>query len=212
MEKVLKFLLWTVAIFAVICGIGRAFFFETWTVPNDPVLASSLAPSLYEGDFVLVLTAGEVEWGDLVRCVDPEDSTRYAVGRVMGMPGDEVELKAGRLTVNGMRYESTEACEEERIEIVDPESDTPMEIMCSRVELGNNWHFKGSSATFVAGNDVRNSTSTNHYFLLSDNRDYHDDSRDFGDIPVDNCKERIFFRLWGKDGWLGSKDRLTFIR
>ena len=103
MEKALKFLLWTVGSFAVLCGIGRAFFFETWTVPDDPVLAASLAPTLFEGDLVLVMTRGDVEWGDLVRCTDPEDPNRYAVARVLGMPGDDVEIKGGALKVNGMR-------------------------------------------------------------------------------------------------------------
>lgn len=210
MEKALKFLLWTVGIFAAIVGLGRAFFFEFWTVPMDPVLATSLAPTLFGGDYVLVSTREEIEFGDLVRCTDPDDGNMYAVGRVLGLPGDTVKISAGVLTVNSMRYVSSEACKESKLEVMDPDSDTPIQIRCSRVELGNNWHFMGQSEKPEL-HEVKHETSTNHYFLLSDNRDIHDDSRDFGEIPVENCKNRIFFRLWPKEGWFDDK-RLTFIR
>lgn len=212
MEKTLKFLLWTVGIFVVIVGIGRAFFFVAWTVPEDPVLATSLAPTLFAGDYVLVMTRGDVEWGDLVRCKDPEDPNRYAVGRVLGLPGDTVEIKQGVLSVNSMRYVATEACKEPKIEVWEPGAKEPFIVRCSRVELGNNWHFMGRSDEPTPSSDIKHNTSTNHYFLISDNRDIHDDSRDFGEIPAENCTERIFFRLWGKEGWFGSESRLTFIR
>ena len=212
MEKALKFLLWTLGILAVLAGIGRAFLFETWTVPMDPVLAASVAPTLRGGDYVLVLTVGDVKWGDLVRCTDPDHADRYAVGRVMGMPGDDVEIKAGVLRVNGMRYDAVEACKETKIEVLHPDSETPVEMHCSRVEIGNNWHFRATGTKYVAPNDVHHTTSSNHYYLLSDNRDFHDDSRDFGDISTELCTQRVFFRLWGKDGWLNSEERLTVIR
>ena len=48
-------------------------------------------------------------------------------------------------------------------------------------------------------------------FLLSDNRSYHEDSRDFGTVPLSSCRGRIFFRLWGKGGWADDKNRLVYI-
>lgn len=48
-------------------------------------------------------------------------------------------------------------------------------------------------------------------FLISDNRDYHQDSRDFGAVPVEACRERIVFRLLGKGGWSDDKSRFTYI-
>ncbi len=212
MERALNFTAWTIAILAVIGGLGRAFLFETWKVPDDPVLAASLAPTLRAGDFILVLTVGDIKWGDLVRCSDPDENSRWVVGRVIGMPGDDVEVKAGALRVNGMNYNATEACSVPKMEIAHPDTGAPVEIVCSRVEVGNNWHYKGSSQRHVASNDVHVSTSTNHYYLLSDNRDFHDDSRDFGDIATELCTGRPFFRLWGPDGWMNSEDRLTVIR
>jgi signal peptidase I len=95
--------------------------------------------------------------------------------------------------------------------VTDPDG-SQLTVYCSRVEIGNTWHFRGNAEKYMASNDIRHSTSEGHYFLLSDNRDWHDDSRDFGDIPQNLCTERIFFRLWGKEGWVGSDDRMTFIR
>jgi signal peptidase I len=212
MEKALKFVLWTLGILGVLVGIGRAFLFVGWKVPMDPVLAASLAPTLRGGDYVLVLTVGTVKWGDLVRCPDPDDSSRWVVGRVMGMPGDDVAIKGGLLTVNGMRYDATEACKENKVEVPHPDSGSPVEMHCSRVEIGNNWHFRATGNKHVGSDDDQHSTSREHFYLLSDNRDFHDDSRDFGDIPIESCTERLFFRLWGPDGWMNSEERMTVIR
>lgn len=212
MEKALKFMLWTVGIIAFFCGLGRAFLFETWTVPDDPVLVASVAPTLRGGDLVLVLTVGESQWGDLVRCPDPEEPSRYVVGRILGMPGDSVEVEGGVLRVNGARYDTQEACKEGFFEVAHPDTGAPVEMVCSRIEIGNNWHFRGKAPKFHAGNDFKHQTGPQHAYLLSDNRDLHDDSRDFGAVQKDSCNQRIFFRLWGAAGWTDSEARMTFIR
>jgi signal peptidase I len=49
------------------------------------------------------------------------------------------------------------------------------------------------------------------YFLASDDRDLHDDSRDYGFVTIATCKT-IAFRLWSKNGWGDSEHRLTYIR
>ncbi len=212
MEKALRFMLWTVGIFAVLCAVGRAFLFVTWTVPDDPVLAASVAPTLRAGDLVLVLTVGESQWGDLVRCPDPEDEARFVVGRIVGMPGDDVELQGRTLRVNGVRFDAKEACKEPRLEVSHPDSGARVEVDCARIEMGNNWHFAATAPDYRPANDVRHTTGSQSVYLLSDGRDYHDDSRDFGALPKEKCNERIFFRLWGADGWFDSEARLTFIR
>jgi signal peptidase I len=212
MEKALKFLLWTVGIFVALCLLGRALLFETWTVPDDPVLAASVAPTLGAGDLVLVLTVGESNFGDLVRCPDPDDNTRYVVGRVVGMPNDNVEVKGRSLFVNGTRYDAQEACQEPVFTVAHPDSGAQVEMLCSRAELGGSWHFRGTDKQFNASNNARHDNGPNNVYLLSDNRDLHDDSRDFGAVPHASCHQRIFFRLWGGGGWTDGKSRLTFIR
>jgi signal peptidase I len=50
-----------------------------------------------------------------------------------------------------------------------------------------------------------------HVFLASDNRYYHDDSRDFGSVPKDSCHERVVFRLWSARGWFDEARRMSLI-
>jgi signal peptidase I len=212
MEKALKFLLWTVGIFVFLCLLGRVLLFETWTVPDDRVLAASVAPTLHAGDLVLVLTVGEADFGDLVRCPDPEDEKRYVVGRIVGMPNDQVELKGRAVYVNGTRYDAQEACKENIFTVEHPDTGAPTEMVCSRAELGGSWHFRGTDKQYNASNDVKHSTGPTNVYLLSDDRDLHDDSRDFGALPQASCNQRIFFRLWGGSGWTDGKSRLSFVR
>ena len=49
-------------------------------------------------------------------------------------------------------------------------------------------------------------------FLLSDNRLFPYDSRDYGSVPLDSCKETVFFRLVGIKGYLDGETRFTFIQ
>ena len=88
MRKFLKGLGWVVGVLAVLVLGARLLLLRTWTVPNDATLTASLAPTLREGDVVLLLFRGEREAGDLVRCPHPEGG-RWVAGRIVG-----VEFKA----------------------------------------------------------------------------------------------------------------------
>lgn len=212
MEKALKFILWTVGIFVVLCLIGRIFLFETWTVPDDPWLSASVTPTLRAGDFVLVLTVGQAGYGDLVRCPDPEDEASYVVGRIYGTPSDVVEIKGRSIFINGKRNDTTEACTKGSFTLNHPDTGSQIEMHCARVELGGAWHFVGTGKEYQQSNDARHETGHDRVYLISDNRDLHFDSRDYGALPQESCKQRIFFRLWGNEGFSDSETRLSFIR
>jgi len=211
MEKGLKFLLWTVGILVALGGLGRLLLFETWTVPNDPYLAASVAPTLSGGDLVLVLTVGESVFGNLVRCPDPDDNTRHVVGRIVGLAGDQVELKGQTLRINGARYDASDACTQPTFSVAHPDTGTKKEMRCGRIEMGGGWHYRGTGK-HSPSSDAQKRVGEGNVYLLSDNRDMHEDSRDFGTLPKASCEQRIVFRLWGADGWLGSENRLEFIR
>jgi signal peptidase I len=212
MEKALKFLLWTLGIFILVAGIGRAFFFETWVVPEGSWIAASTAPTLAGGDLVLVSTIGQPDFGELARCTDPEDPSYHVVGRIAGTGGDLVELRGPILSVNGKRYVANEACKEAQFTVIHPDTGNEVTVNCARIEMGAGWHFRGQMPKAPKNNDVRKKVGEGKVYLLSDNRDIHDDSRDFGSLPEESCTGRIFFRLWGKEGWMGSESRLTYIR
>ena len=216
MEKAGRILAWVVGVIVVIGIALRLLVFDVWTIPNDSVLAASIAPTLRPGDTVLLLRPGTPGSGDLVRCPDPENEANakekhWVIGRLVGLPGDTVYVAGVTLRVNRARYDATEACKEPTFTVNHPDSGHEVEMRCTRVGMGGGWHFRGV-AKGVRGSDVKKLVGTNKVFLLSDNRSFHDDSRDFGTIDQASCNRRIVFRLWGAGGWTDSKTRMTIIR
>jgi signal peptidase I len=206
-----KGFLWATGLLAVVAIALRALLFKVWTIPDDPRLAASVAPTLAAGDVVLVLTRGEPGFGDLVRCTDPKDASRFVVGRIAGLGYDVVETDAHRLIVNGKRYDGGRACPASAFTVAHPTSNADVELRCDVVEMGGGWHYRGLSATPFQPTKTRTDVENGTVYLLSDNREIHDDSRDFGLLQSATCTERIVFRLWGKEGFSDVKRRMTYI-
>jgi signal peptidase I len=208
-KSFLKALLWIGGILALIIVILRLTVFRLWTIPEDLVLDSSMRPTLASGDIVIVLTVGERGFGNLVRCTDPEDPQRWVVGRIVGLQGDEVDVAPPMLTVNGTRYNTTDPCAK-NIEVPHPTSGAPIAATCSRVEMAGSWHYRADITTTEG--ETKHKVGPGRVFLLSDDRTFHDDSRDFGAVQANTCTELIAFRLWGKSGFSDAEHRFTYIR
>ncbi len=211
MEKLIRGLVWVVGIALVVGGIARLVAFRSWKVPSDPRLAASVAPTLDEGDTVLVFTRGTPGFGDLVRCTDPEEPTKFVVGRIAGVERDVVEVSGRFLSVNGQRYENESVCAEPTHKVYHPTTGSEMDVTCDIVKMGGGWHYRAFSQTDAQPTSTRKDVGIGQVFLVSDDRTYHDDSRDFGTLPAASCKERIVFRVTGKGGWGDDKARLTVI-
>lgn len=90
----------------------RSFIVEPFNIPS-----SSMVPSLYTGDFILVnksaygvrlpivhtkiLNTGSPKNGDVVVFRYPENPKRYYIKRVIGISGDTVRYDNGTLSING---------------------------------------------------------------------------------------------------------------
>ncbi|MBK8255756.1 MAG: signal peptidase I [Polyangiaceae bacterium] len=210
MRKFWRGLGWTVGALAVIALFLRLFFITVWTMPDDPYLVSN-APTLAPGDVVLVLHRGEPGFGDLVRCPDPQQPGQWVVGRIAGVSGDQVEMDGARLVVNGKTYSGESACTEPRMMVRHPETQKETEVACEVVQMGGGWHYRAAAITQFQEQKKSASVGFGKVFLASDNRTMHDDSRDFGLLDRDTCKERVVFRLWSKAGWSDDKSRMTII-
>ena len=81
-------------------AVPRRLFAETFKLP-----ASSMAPTLLAGDYLITRPLGEraVRRGDIVVFRWPEDTTRSFVKRVVGLPGDTLAMRGRVLEVNGRR-------------------------------------------------------------------------------------------------------------
>jgi len=64
------------------------------------VPSSSMEPTLMPNDRIVAYAAGEYRRGDVVVVRDPENPDAYLVKRIVGLPGDVVQVFDGALTVN----------------------------------------------------------------------------------------------------------------
>ncbi len=97
---------------AAILLILRSFLFEPYRIPSD-----SMMPTLLDGDFILVnkyayglrwpvthrvfFEVGRPARGDIAVFRFPDDPAVSYIKRVVGLPGDLVEVRGDRLIVNG---------------------------------------------------------------------------------------------------------------
>jgi signal peptidase I len=198
--------------FVVVVGAGvlavRATLFDTWTVPDE--LGASAEPTLSVGDVILVGKRPGGDFGDLVRCTTAEEG-RPAIGRIAGGGGDQIEIDASSLVVNGKNYRSVSSCPTPRVTVESPRLTGPVEINCDVVEMGSGWHYRGNGGFTAVSSKSTHVVPAGMAFLVSDDRSFHDDSRDFGAVRPETC-HKIYFRLWGKRGWFDDKKRMSVIR
>lgn len=212
MGKWFRTLAWiSVVLGALLAGLHYTFL-DWWTVPSDdPQLGASISPTLYPGDFVL-LWRKTPAFGDLARCADPEAPGRHVIGRVVGEPRDVVETEQFNVTVNNKRGIQEHSCTPDHFTIQDPSTGADVELYCGVEALVQHKHTRGISSKSSSHAPPRKHTvGEGHLFLLSDNRVYPLDSRTYGAVPKESCKEFIFFRLVGAKGWGDPRGRLSFI-
>jgi signal peptidase I len=213
MRKLGRVLAWTLALLIGAALLLRALILDIWTLPEDDArLTAAVAPTLLPGDTVLMLTRGTPGFGDLVRCADPDDSKRFIVARIAGLAGDHVEIEERTLRVSGQNYNGEISCPEADYSVAHPTSGDIVPLQCDVVRMGGGWHYRAySQRPSALASPTKTDVGQGMLFLLSDDRSFHDDSRDFGTVPRSSCKGLIFFRLWSKGGMRDEKHRFLAI-
>lgn len=212
MRKFLRGLAWTVGIIAAIIGLCRATFLRWWKVPaDDPALTTSMAPNLAAGD-ILLLIRGKPKLGDLMRCADPEQPGRYVVGRVLAEAGDKIELTNDDVIVNGRRSLREMACQNSAYRVTNPTTGTDVDLYCTVEAVQGHKHMRVTDPKAQQVVLRKHEVSEGNVFLVSDNRTFPLDSREYGAVPKDTCREMVFFRIMGTKGWGDAESRLTYIQ
>jgi signal peptidase I len=96
--------------------------------------------------------------------------------------------------------------------VAPPKGGSETELRCS-TEVVSNWvHERGEAEAIAELPDFEVQIHTGEVALVSDNRRFPYDSRDFGVVDRSTCKETVFFRLFGREGISHSPSRFTYIR
>ena len=150
------------------------------------MMTGSMMPSILPGDFIMtdrrVDHSAEndgLKRGELVVFKFPLNREKYFVKRVIGFPGDKIEIKGMELFVNGEKRTGQEVSYSEGKQDENIKSGTMA------------FYEKGDSGTYVvfyikgtARIDLTVTVPKGHCFVLGDNRDNSEDSRHWGMVPL----------------------------
>jgi signal peptidase I len=96
---VLETLIWAVVIFVAINAVSA----------RIRVDGASMEPTLHNGELILInklaYRLGEPQRGDIIVFHYPRDPSQEFIKRVVGLPGDQVNITDGNIYVNGQRLE-----------------------------------------------------------------------------------------------------------
>ncbi|GHC69006.1 signal peptidase I [Limoniibacter endophyticus] len=194
----------------------RTFLFQPFSIPSG-----SMRPTLLEGDYLFVtkwsygfsrysfpfspnlfegrIWDGQPERGDVVVFKFPPDPSIDYIKRVIGLPGDRVQMRGGVLFLNG------EAVPREKTgEINNPDItqvNRPVDVYRETLPNGVSYDTL-DLAPNTMGDDTREFVvPEGHYFMMGDNRDNSSDSRfNVGFVPHENLVGKaniIFFSIAG---------------
>jgi signal peptidase I len=87
------------------------FLVRTFLVENYRVVGNSMVPTLENDQFLVVNKLGyhlhQPQRGDIVVFHDPRDNGRKLIKRVIGLPGETLEVRQGRVLVNNQLLEES---------------------------------------------------------------------------------------------------------
>lgn len=184
----------------VLALLVRSVLLTAYKVPTG-----SMQPALKPGDFIFtfrpaygfkvpfsttVIGARLPERGDLVVFSYPNQPNISYVKRVVGLPGDRVELKDSRLIVNGRMLQ---------YDLLKDAADNPNPDMFDIYLEKNGSHQRRVIFEKAQRGENRNYGPTvvppGEIFLLGDNRDASDDSRYWGTVPMGQVTGKVLF-IW----------------
>jgi signal peptidase I len=135
------------------------------------VKGASMEPSFYDHEYLIIneitYRFNEPERGDIVVFKYPKDPSQYFIKRIIGLPGETVEVRDNRIYVTNsdgrkMILDETTYLEEGERTI--------------------------SKTKWTLGPD--------ELYVMGDNRDYSLDSRSFGPVSRDLIVGKVWFRGW----------------
>ena len=126
----------------------------------------------------------------------PNPSLDY-IKRVVGLPGDRIQMRDGQLYINGEPVQREKVGEINNPDIT--EVDRPVEVYRETLPNGVSYDTLDLSPNGIGDNTREFVVPAGHYFMMGDNRDNSADSRfSVGFVPAENLIGRaniIFFSI-----------------
>lgn len=190
--------------------VFRWFVFEPFVIPSE-----SMVPNLLIHDHILVkkfsyglkfpIGDGWI-WkykqparGDIVVFRFPENRDIFFIKRLIGLPGDQLLIQNGQISVNGIPWPLTPLPEDFS---ADPES---FNYFLENSSPAKNSHIIRlfASGSHVDEEEKKITVPENSYFVMGDNRDQSRDSRFWGFVP----EQLLVGKAWVI--WLSCEETLA---
>jgi len=216
-----KELVFAIIVAAVIALIIRTFAFEPFNIPSG-----SMLPTLKVGDYLFVskysygyskysfpfglvdfegrILESQPERGDVAVFRKPTQTDIDYIKRIIGIPGDKVQVKLGILHIND------QPVPREFIGRTDIEADRPFSVYTEyneKLPNGVEHHIYEIDDQQPLDTTVRFNVPKGYYFVMGDNRDSSMDSRvieQVGLVPAENLIGRAEFIFFSTRG-IGDK-------
>ncbi len=152
---------------------------------------------------IYVIKRAPPKRGDIIVFMYPKDESFYYIKRVIGVPGDTIEIKSKQLYVNNQPVvrETLGGPDADKIfsSLDDPRySRNNLELY--KEKIGDDAHvIMLDKNNFLGDSYGPLSVPPDSLFVMGDNRDFSNDSRFWGFVPMRNVKGRavvIWLSLW----------------
>lgn len=188
---------WGETISTVLWAVGIAFVLRTFIFQPFHIPSGSMVPGLVKGDYIITskysvgygrhaatpfpfpvkkgrLFESELERGDVI-VFRPEGDNKNFIKRVVGLPGDQIQVKQGLLFINRNRVPvETAGAEPYKNQFGLEETG---DILIETFANGNSHRVMDAQKNSPLDNTEIRTVPAGYYFMMGDNRDHSYDSR-----------------------------------
>jgi signal peptidase I len=191
---------------SLVIAVVLALFIRTFVVQAFKIPTGSMEPNLLIGDHLLVnkfvfgptvsaverglLPMKPIRRGDVIVHKFPEEPERDFIKRVIGLPGEQIELRHKRVYVDGKLLDEPYAFYLE-----------PPPPVQSELEAADPAPARGGDPRETYGPVT---VPPGHYFMMGDNRDNSQDSRYWGFLPREYVKGKALVIYWSYEAEAGN--------
>jgi signal peptidase I len=176
---------------AAVIAVILALLIRTFVVQAFKIPSGSMEPTLLVGDHILVnkfiygvkipfirntlIPISKPQRDDVIVFIYPHDTSKDYIKRVIGLPGDRIEIFDRKIYINGTLYDDKHG-------------------VYSEVR-------NGGSLNMAKKRNRPIIVPENHLFVMGDNRDHSSDSRVWGFVPLKSVKGKAFIIYWSWPHW-----------